>query len=119
VSGPVPPPPPAARAGLRASRGIGAAIARPLHEEDSRCRSACATRRRSAAAFGEHDHNARHVRSLDALEPPDRGRGSRRPWPLRALDALINNAGIYRKLSSPTARSVSTRSGRHVKAPSG
>ena len=53
-----------------ASRGIGAAIARRLHEDGFTLSLGVRDPKRSAAAFGEHDATRVMFARFDALEPP-------------------------------------------------
>ena len=83
-----------------ASRGIGAAIACRLHEDGFTLSLGVRDPKRSAAAFGEHDTARVMFARFDALEPPTAAAWIEATLArFGRLDGLINNAGIYRKLS--------------------
>jgi NAD(P)-dependent dehydrogenase (short-subunit alcohol dehydrogenase family) len=83
-----------------ASRGIGAAIARRLHDDGFTLSLGVRDPKRSAAAFGDHDGARVMFARFDALEPPTAAGWIEATLArFGRLDGLINNAGIYRKLS--------------------
>src|SRR5260221_3616926 len=83
-----------------ASRGIGAAIARRLHDDGFTLSLGVRDPGRSAAGFGDHDGTGVMFARFDALDPPTAAAWIEATLArFGRLDALINNAGIYRKLS--------------------
>jgi len=86
-----------------ASRGIGAAIARRLHNEGFNLSLGARRPAEMKAKFAEWGGDRLHVSRFDALDPDSAGR-----WladtlsRFGRLDGLINNAGIIKPLSFAT-----------------